>query len=115
MGRVTKRPLLARNPYGPVSRLNSHLMQQVNRALVLNLIRTEPPQPRSALVRRPGLGAATITEIVEHLIHEGLIRDDGAAATGTPGRRPSRLVFNPQARLALGIEVDVQHVRVGLV
>ncbi len=107
--------MMAGNPYAPVRKLDGQVMQQVNRALVLNLVRTEPPQSRIDLVRRTGLSPATITDIVDHLLREGLIRDEGAAATGTIGRRPSRLAFNPDARLALGIEVDVQDVRVGLV
>src|SRR5579875_2432386 len=103
MSRVAKRQMMAGNPYAPVRKLDGQVMQQVNRALVLNLVRTEPPQSRIDLVRRTGLSPATITDIVDHLLREGLIRDEGAAATGTIGRRPSRLAFNPDARLALGI------------
>ena len=111
----TTRHLLTRHPYAPISKLDGRRMQQVDRALVLHLVRTDTPQTRIDLVRRTGLSPATITDIVDHLLHEGLIRDEGAAATGTLGRRPSRLAFNPDARLALGIEIDVHDVRVGLV
>ncbi len=106
---------MLRNRYAPTKKLDGHVMQQANRALVLKLVRTEPAQSRVDLVRKTGLSPATITDIVDHLLREGLVREDGAAVTGAVGRRPLQLAFNPDARLALGIDVDVREVRVALV
>src|SRR5207237_5541578 len=50
-----------------------------------------------------------------HLLREGFVREEGAAVTGNVGRRPLRLAFNPGARIALGIYVDVREVSAALV
>jgi len=43
------------------------------------------------------------------------VREEGAAITGVVGRRPFRLAFNPAARLALGISMDIPEVSAALV
>ncbi len=90
-------------------------MQRANRALVLNLVRTDPALSRAAIARQTGLSPAAVSGIVDHLVREGLILEEPAAATGMVGRRPLQLTFNPDARLALGIAVDVREVGAALV
>src|SRR5579875_2545010 len=96
-------------------KVDGQLMQQANRALVLNLVRADPTISRAAIARQTGLSPAAVSGIVDYLVREGLVREEGATVTGVVGRRPLRLAFNPRARVALGIEVDVREVCAALV
>jgi predicted NBD/HSP70 family sugar kinase len=98
-----------------VRKVDGRLMQQANRAMVLNLVRSDPTLSRAAIVRRTGLSPAAVSTIVDHLLRENLVREEGAVVTGSVGRRPQRLAFNPDARLALGIDLDVREVSAALV
>lgn len=96
-------------------KVDGRLMQQANRALVLNVVRTDPALSRAVIARQTGLSPAAVSGIVDHLLREGLILEEPAAATGTVGRRPLHLTFNPAARWALGIALDVREVSAALV
>jgi N-acetylglucosamine repressor len=96
-------------------KVDGRLMQQANRAMVLNLIRNDDSLSRAVIARETGLSPATISAIVDHLLAEELVREEASAATGNLGRRPLRLQFNPSARLALAIAVDVREITAALV
>ena len=96
-------------------KVDGQSMQQANRALVLALIRHDPTLSRASIARQTTLSPASVSGIVDHLIREGFVREEAAAATGVVGRRPVRLVFNPAARVTLGIAIDVRDVTAGLV
>jgi len=96
-------------------KVDGRLMQQANRALVLNLVRTQPTLSRAAIARQTSLSPAAVSGIVDHLVREGWVKEVGAAVTGNVGRRPLRLAFVPEARLALGIDLDLREVSAALV
>ncbi len=98
-----------------VRKVDGRLMQQANRALVLNLVRADPTLSRAAIARWTGLSPAAVSGIVDHLLHEGFVREERSTPTGSVGRRPLRLSFIPDARLALGIDLDVREVSAALV
>jgi len=105
---ATASPFVAR-------KVDGQSMQQANRALVLALIRHDPTLSRASIARQTTLSPASVSGIVDHLIREGFVREEAAEATGTVGRRPMRLVFNPAARVTLGIAIDVRDITAGLV
>ncbi len=96
-------------------KVDGRLMQQANRALVLNLVRTQPTLSRAAIARQTRLSPAAVSGIVDYLVREGWVKEVGAAVTGNVGRRPLRLAFVPEARLALGIDLDLREVSAALV
>jgi predicted NBD/HSP70 family sugar kinase len=98
-----------------IRKVDGRVMRGTNRAIVLNLVRGDPTLSRSSIARTTGLSAATVGAIVDHLVQEGFVREEGAAVTGTVGRRPQRLAFVPSARLAVGIVIDILDVRSALV
>ena len=102
---------------GPIMarKVDGQSMQQANRALVLALIRHDPTLSRASIARQTTLSPASVSGIVDHLIREGFVREEAAAVTGAVGRRPVRLVFNPAARVTLGIAIDVRDITAGLV
>lgn len=75
-----------------------------NRAMVLELIRTQGPVSRGELARMARLSTMTINEIAGRLQQEGLVRDAGEGPS-TGGRPPSLLELDPDARNAIGLEI----------
>jgi len=86
------------------------LVKQLNRAIVLNLIRTSSPISRSEISRACGLNKATVSSLAAELVTEGQVLEIGAGHS-SGGRRPQLLSFHAQAGLALGLEVGVHYVR----
>jgi N-acetylglucosamine repressor len=99
----------------PPRKLDRRQTQRFHRALVLGLVRAAPTLTRAEIARRTALSPAAVSGIVDALAQAGLVREGPAAATGAIGRRPLLLSFNPAARLALGIAVDVPEVSAALV
>jgi len=72
---------------------SSEVARDINRDVVLELIRTKQPVSRADLSRFSGLQPSTISAIAEQLIHEKWIVE-GAAAKRPRGRRPTLLSLN---------------------
>ena len=73
---------------------SSEVARDINRDVVLELIRTKQPVSRADLSRISGLQPSTISSIAEQLLHEKWIIE-GAAAKRPRGRRPTLLSLNP--------------------
>jgi predicted NBD/HSP70 family sugar kinase len=71
----------------------SGIARNINRDVVLNLIRTSEPIARVDLSRRSGLQPSTVSQIVEQLLTEKWIVE-GASAARPRGRRPTPLLLN---------------------
>ncbi len=72
---------------------SSEVARDINRDVVLELIRTKQPVSRADLSRSSGLQPSTISSIAEQLIEEKWITE-GAAAKRPRGRRPTLLSLN---------------------
>ena len=72
---------------------SSEVARDINRDVVLELIRTKQPVSRADLSRFSGLQPSTISAIAEQLIDEKWIVE-GAAAKRPRGRRPTLLSLN---------------------
>src|ERR1700754_531806 len=75
-------------------RASSEVARDINRDVVLELIRTKQPISRADLSRLSGLRPSTISAIVEQLLNEKWI-SEGPAARLPRGRRPTLLSLNP--------------------
>jgi len=78
--------------------------REINRRIVLNLVRDHQPLSRADLARRMEIGRGVVTSIVQELIDEGTIYegDIGAAARG---RRPTMLYVRTQDRYVIAVDV----------
>lgn len=74
---------------------STELAREINRDIVLELIRAHQPIARVDLVRHSGLQNSTVSSIVEQLIEEGWIREGEAVKTAR-GRRPTQISLNDQ-------------------
>lgn len=72
---------------------SSEIARDLNRDVVLEIIRARQPISRADLARYSGLQRSTVSLIIEELISEGWIRE-GAIARRPRGRRPTLLGLN---------------------
>jgi predicted NBD/HSP70 family sugar kinase len=82
---------------------SSEVVRDINRRVVLNLIRTKQPLSRADLARVSGLQPSTISLIVEELIQEHWVLE-GATGRLPRGRRPTFLRLNDD-RVIIGIDI----------
>ncbi len=83
---------------------NRHLIRQINKAVILRLIRELAPVSRTDLVDAASLSPATVSGITAELIRDDLIVEE-ATGRSTGGRRPIPLAINRDAGLAIGIKL----------
>lgn len=72
---------------------STELAREINRDIILKLIRAHQPIARVDLVRHSGLQNSTVSSIVEQLLEEGWIREGEAVKTAR-GRRPTQISLN---------------------
>ena len=85
-------------------RVDSRVARELNRALVFDLLRDRQIASRIGLVRETGLSKATISQIVDEFIAEGLVQTIGPG-TSQLGRRPTLIRLEPRARYVIGVEL----------
>ncbi len=82
---------------------SSETARDINRRIVLNLIRSRQPLSRADLARFTGLQRSTVSAIVDPLIKEGWVVE-GLMGRLPRGRRPIYLKLNTQ-RAIIGIDI----------
>jgi predicted NBD/HSP70 family sugar kinase len=91
---------------------SSEVARDINRRIVLNLIRSRQPVSRADLARLSGLQRSTVSLITEQLIGERWVIE-GPRGRLPRGRRPTFLRLNVQ-RLIVGIDIRPVHTTVVL-
>ena len=84
--------------------INAAVMQQNNRCLVLDCIRRRPIS-RAELSNETRLTRASITQIVDALIADALVRESAPVDNHRPGRRQTLLALAEDARYIAGINI----------
>jgi predicted NBD/HSP70 family sugar kinase len=79
-------------------------VRKVNRAILLNLIRTHQPVSRIQLSALTGIYRSNVSFIVEELLREGLVREERGRPSGR-GRVPTFLSLNPDGRRVVGVSI----------
>lgn len=78
--------------------------RDINRQIVLNLVREYQPVSRADLARRMRVGRGVVTTLVNELIAEDAIYE-GATGESPRGRKPTYLFVRTQDRLVVAIDV----------
>ena len=78
--------------------------REINRQIVLNLVREHQPISRADLARRLDVGRGMVTSIVGRLIKEGVLYE-GATVDAPRGRRPKMLHIRTRDRLVAAVDV----------
>lgn len=87
----------------PLQAASSEVVREINRRIVLNLIRTRQPLSRADLARISGLQRSTVSLIVEELLHDKWVLE-GPTGRLPRGRRPTFLRLN-EDRVIIGIDI----------
>ena len=82
----------------------SETARDINRRIVLNLIRRHQPLSRADLSRHSGLQRSTVSAIAEQLISERWVTE-GMASDAPRGRKPTSLRLNSQRAGIFGVNV----------
>src|SRR5215470_5132834 len=98
--------------FGRMQAASSEVVRDINRRVVLNLVRTRQPISRADLARVSGLQRSTISLIVEHLIKEHWVIE-GPTGRLPRGRRPTFLKLNDQ-RVIIGVDIRPTQTTVAL-
>lgn len=91
----------------------SETARDINRRIVLNLIRKHQPLSRADLSRRSGLQRSTVSAITEQLISERWVTE-GAVGHLPRGRKPTFLHLNGQRAGVIGVNVRPVVTTIGL-
>lgn len=78
--------------------------REINRRIVLNIVRDHQPISRADLARRMGIGRGMVTSIISELLEERAIYS-GATADAPRGRKPMMLYVRTSDRLVVAIDV----------
>src|SRR4051794_10252936 len=78
--------------------------REINRQIVLNLVREHQPISRADLARRMRVGRGMVTSLVSELLTDGSIYE-GTTAEAPRGRRPMMLYVRTRDRLVVAIDV----------
>src|SRR6266496_942086 len=82
----------------------SETARDINRRIVLNLIRSQQPISRADLARHSGLQRSTVSVITEQLIEERWVTE-GANGHTPRGRRPRFLHLNKERVGIIGVNI----------
>lgn len=82
----------------------SETARDINRRIMLNLVRKHQPISRADLARRSGLQRSTVSAIAEELLAENWLKE-GAIAQSARGRKPRFLHLNVERAGIIGINV----------
>jgi len=90
-----------------------NVMRELNRSLVLDLLKQHSPISRAAIAKAADLAKPTVSAIIDELIHKGLVREIGIGRTTTGGGRPPiMLEFNARSQFVAGVQIGVHRINV---
>src|SRR5689334_15510693 len=78
--------------------------REINRQILLNLVREHQPISRADLARRMRIGRGMVTSLVDELLGDGSIYE-GATVDAPRGRKPMMLYVRTRDRLVIAVDV----------
>jgi N-acetylglucosamine repressor len=94
---------------------NNQAIREVNRSIILDIVRRDRRVSRTELARRSKLTKPTVSTIVDALIADGVVREVGFGSSVAGGGRPARLLdFNEDSAAYLGIHFGMQNITVAV-
>ncbi|HET9959608.1 MAG TPA: ROK family protein [Polyangiaceae bacterium] len=96
-------------------KVDSRSMREINRSIVLDIIRRGGRVSRTDLARRSALTKPTVSAIVEELLARGIVQEVGyGKALGSGGRRARLLEFNDASAAYLGLRYSATTTQIGI-
>lgn len=94
--------------------INSSVMRKVNRCMVLNYIRQRPIS-RAEIADETQLTRASITQIVDELMRDGLVMETAPVSGGGPGRKQRKLALVENALCVAGVNLSSRGYDIGII
>jgi predicted NBD/HSP70 family sugar kinase len=92
-----------------------NVMRELNRSLVLDVLRAQGPISRADIAKLTALGKPTVSAIVDELQLEGLVREVGVGAVSSSGGRPPILLeFDARSRFVAGVHLHAGHATIAV-
>ncbi|GIJ46954.1 transcriptional regulator [Virgisporangium aliadipatigenens] len=102
-------------PGGTRRGADHNVMREVNRSLVLAVVKEGGRISRASIARATTLAKPTVSAIVDELIAEGLVREVGTGTTAVSGGRPPILLeFNASSHLVAGVHIGARRTTVAV-
>lgn len=92
---------------------NTELMRELNKSMILNIIRKDGPISRVEIAKRLKLSASTVTNVTKALLEEQELIEIGEGES-TGGRRPILLQYNFRSGYVAGVYLGEMTVRIAL-
>lgn len=86
-------------------------MRRRNALKIVSTVRGTPEVSRAEVARLTNLARATVSSIVDELIHVGVLIETGSKQSAK-GRRPIGLTFNTESRFCAGISVEASCIEI---
>lgn len=87
------------------------LIQEINRSIILDMIRKQAPISRSEIAKRINISPTTVTSAVNELMNEGFVREDGIGVSNG-GRKPVLLRFDPNSHFIIGVSITNSYIKI---
>lgn len=85
---------------------NSDLIKRINRALILEKIKTSQPISRAQVAKELCLSKTTVSALVDELLRKRLVVELGETPSGKGGGRPACLLgYNPSSVFVVGMDI----------
>lgn len=97
-----------------VSAINAAVMKKLNRRMVMDFIRCRPIS-RAELSDETQLTRASITQIVDELMRDGLVVETTSVDRKSPGRRQTRLALVEDAMCIAGMYLNQKSCRMSII
>jgi len=98
-----------------ISGTDHGVMRELNRSLVLDIVKQQSPVSRAAIARETSLAKPTVSAIIEDLLADGLVREIGADVSSSRGGRPAILLeFNARSQFVVGVHILVKNTTIVL-
>lgn len=94
---------------------NHTRVRKHNHHAVLRALLSHGPTSRAHLTKLTGLRPATVSSLIGELIHQGIVRELGATVNTGIGRPSIALDFAPHGAYAVGVNMGVEWITIGLV
>lgn len=86
-----------------------YVMRELNRSVVLDLIKKQSPLSRASIAKATALAKPTVSAIVDDLLRDGIVREVGAGTTTREGGRPPILLeFDARSQFVIGVHLGVR-------
>lgn len=94
--------------------INASIMRAANRKMLLDAIRRHPIS-RAELSDVTGLTRASVTQIIDDLMADGLVKETAVVGRNRLGRRNMQLALCPEARILFGVHLSRLRCDVGAI